>query len=104
MGGKTDYEKVRAFAKRLRADYPDAKVVFFGSRAKGEALQESDFDVIVVSGAFVNTNFFRRTEKMYDYWLEAEPLEVFCYTPEEFEEKKGRIGIVQAALASKVTA
>ena len=104
MVGKTDYEKVRAFAKRLRKDYSDAEVILFGSRAKGEALEESDFDIIAVSKEFGGINFFRRIEKMYDYWAEKEPLEVFCYTPEEFEEKKRQIGIVKAASASKVTA
>ena len=102
MDGKTDYEKVRAFAKRLRKDYSDAEVILFGSRARGDALEESDFDIIAVSRAFEGTNFFRRIENMYDYWREKEPLEVFCYTPEEFEAKRAQIGTVKTALETAV--
>ncbi len=98
MGGKTDREKVGEFSKKVKADYPDAKIIFFGSRARGDALQESDFDLIVVSKVFVKENFFKRTEKMYDYWSERAPLEVFCYTPEEFNRKKNEIGIVKNAV------
>ena len=103
MGGKTDSEKVSEFAKKVKADYPDARVIFFGSRARGDALQESDFDLIVVSEAFGKTNFFKRTEKMYDYWTEKAPLEVFCYTPEEFSKKKKQIGTVKNAVENAAT-
>ena len=89
-------------AEKLRKDFPDAEVVFFGSRAKGNALKESDFDLIVVSKAFEGTNFFKRIEKMYDYWSEPETLEVFCYTPKEFEEKKKEIGLVQEAVQTAI--
>lgn len=102
MGGKTDNEKVKEFAGRVRKDFPDAQVIFFGSRAKGNALQESDFDAIVVSGSFAGMNFFKRIEKMYDYWTENAPLEVFCYTPKEFEEKKKQIGLVQEAIKTAI--
>ncbi len=103
MGGKTDSEKVKEFAERLKADFPDAKVFLFGSRAKGNALLESDFDVLVVSKAFEGTNFFRRTEKMYDYWTETAPLEIFCYTPKEFKEKSRQTGTVKEAMKTAVT-
>jgi len=103
MGGKTDREKVSEFTKKVRADYPDARVIFFGSIARGDALQESDFDLIVVSEAFVEKNFFKRSTKMYDYWNEKAPLEVFCYTPEEFNKKKNEIGIVKNAVETAAT-
>ena len=103
MGRKTDSEKVSEFAKKVIADYPDARVIFFGSRARGDALQESDFDLIVVSKAFGKSNFFKRTEKMYDYWSEKAPLEVFCYTPKEFNKKKNEIGIVKNAVETAAT-
>jgi hypothetical protein len=31
-------------------------------------------------------------------WKEPYPLEIICYTPEEFEKKKGQIGMVRDAV------
>ncbi|MCR4335877.1 MAG: nucleotidyltransferase domain-containing protein [archaeon] len=96
--------RIIAFADNLRVDYPDAKVFLFGSRSGKDFLEDSDYDVIVVSGLFDNVNFFKRTEKMYKYWAKNIALDVFCYTPEEFEEKKKKIGFLQEALKNSVPA
>ena len=37
-----------AFAKRIRENFPEAKIWAFGSRARGDASTESDLDVCVV--------------------------------------------------------
>lgn len=36
------------FTRRLRERFPSAKVWAFGSRARGEATDESDFDICIV--------------------------------------------------------
>src|SRR3989344_6197064 len=100
MGGKTDKQIIAAFAHKVKKDFSDARIILFGSRAKGEALEESDYDFIIVSKKFEGTNFFTRMEKMYDYWNERQQLESLCYTPEEFEEKAKLIGIVSEAVAT----
>ena len=57
-------------------------VILFGSRARGDFIQMSDFDVVVV-GAFQDP-YFERLE-----WVgQLAPnvaLDLFCYTPQEFE-------------------
>lgn len=90
-------ERVTEFARRLRQDYPDVRVMLFGSRAGMDFMENSDFDVLVVSRGFEGTGFFDRPVKMYDYW-ESGALDVFCYTPDEFEAAKNRIGFVSEAL------
>lgn len=47
--GKLDLELVRTFKQRAQAALPGrvSGVVLFGSRARGEALEESDWDVAV---------------------------------------------------------
>ncbi|MDK9721915.1 MAG: nucleotidyltransferase domain-containing protein [Rhodospirillales bacterium] len=47
--GKLDLELVRTFKKRVQVALPGrvAGVVLFGSRARGEAVDESDWDVAV---------------------------------------------------------
>lgn len=97
MGNK-ESDKLRAFASNVKKDYPDANILLFGSRARNEFLENSDYDVIVISNGFKGIHFFKRIEKMYDYWAYPENLDIFCYTPQEFEEKKSRIGFVSEAL------
>lgn len=102
MGREANKQVIEDFAKKVREDYADAEVILFGSRARGKELKESDYDVVVVSGAFEGVNFFKRTEIMYDYWNRNELLEAFCYTPTEFGEKKEQIGTVQNAVKTGI--
>lgn len=97
MERKTNKQVIKGFAKKVRKDFKDAKIVFFGSRARNNELLESDYDVLVVSQFFEGMKFYSRTEKMYDYWGEKEMLEALCYTPKEFKQKASQIGIVQEA-------
>lgn len=57
-------------------------VILFGSRARGDFIQKSDYDIVVV-GAFQDP-YFERLE-----WVgRLAPnvaLDLFCYTPQEFE-------------------
>ncbi len=89
---------VAAFAKRLKKDFLDAKIILFGSRATGEQLLDSDYDFIIISKNFEGTPFYERMEKIYDYWEEKQAIEPLCYTPKEVLKKKKLIGIVQQAM------
>ncbi len=98
MGKKTD-SKINDFIKKVRKKYKVERAILFGSRARGDNLKDSDYDVIIVSQDFKDIFFTQRIAKMYDFWshypLEIEPI---CYTPEEFEKKKKQIGIVKQAV------
>ena len=97
MERKTHQQVIAKFAKKLRKDFKDAKIIFFGSRAKGSELQNSDYDLVIVSKNFEGINFYDRTARVYDYWVEAQSLEAICYTPKEFLQKSSQIGIVEQA-------
>lgn len=76
-------------------------VVIFGSRVRGDAMKHSDLDVILVSSDFEGIPFPDRASRIlesYDHWQAPYSLEVFCYTPEEFERKSDQIGMVRDAL------
>ena len=98
MGEKAD-SKIVDFLQKVREKYNISQAIFFGSRATGEYLTDSDYDIILVSDDFRDIFFSKRTALMYDFWqywpIEIEPL---CYTPEEFEAKKNQIGIVSEAI------
>ena len=104
MERKTNRKVIKNFAEKVRKDFKDAKVILFGSRAGKDYLTESDYDVLIISKKFKGIKFYKRTEKMYDYWKEKELLEAICYTPEEFMQKKNEIGIVQEAIRTGIKA
>lgn len=98
MGKKPD-SKIKNFVDRVKKKYNLKKALLFGSRARGDNLKNSDYDIILVSPDFKGIFFTQRIAKMYSFWkyypLEIEPI---CYTPEEFEKKKKQIGIVKTAV------
>jgi predicted nucleotidyltransferase len=98
MGKKTD-SRITGFLRKVRQKYKIEQAIFFGSRARGDHLKNSDYDIILVSADFEDIFFTQRCALMYDFWqhwpLEIEPL---CYTPEEFKSKKKQIGIVSQAI------
>jgi len=51
MGKKTD-PKIEDFLRKVRKKFRIEKAIFFGSRAKGEHLKKSDYDIILVSPDF----------------------------------------------------
>jgi len=72
--------------------------VLFGSRARGDHLKDSDVDLILVSDDFGGIPFPERPGKVYRFWERGLPLEVLCYTRDEFRRVSGRIGLVSDAL------
>jgi len=102
MGERADL-RITDFLQKVRQKYRVTEAIFFGSRARGEHLTDSDYDIILVSPDFRGIFFSQRSALMYDFWnhwpLEIEPL---CYTPEEFEHKKDQLGIVSEAVKEGV--
>lgn len=76
------------------------KAVIFGSRVRGNHFTRSDLDLILVSEDFAFTPFPERASRIkWDlYWTENYPIEILCYTPEEFARKQNQIGTVRDAL------
>jgi len=102
--GKESDSKIADFLQKVRKKYNISQAIFFGSRAKGEHLKDSDYDIILVSDDFKDIFFSKRSALMYDFWqhwpIDIEPL---CYTPEEFEAKKKQIGIVSEAIKEGIS-
>jgi hypothetical protein len=91
-------ERVKVFAAKVREAMPDARIIWFGSRARGDHLEHSDYDFIVVSEAFGGIRFWQRPRLLYEYWEHGADLEALCYTPDELARKAGEINIVSEAL------
>lgn len=81
-----------------------SRVLIFGSRAKGNATEESDIDVILVSAAFAGIPFVKRMEKVIKLARFPKHVDYLCYTPEEFERIKDSSSIIKDALEDHIEA
>jgi hypothetical protein len=91
-------EGIRGIVDRIKDEFKPKLVILFGSRARGDYLKDSDYDLIIVSERFKNFDFRERIVKVYELVDRPVRLDVLCYTPEEFERKKNQICIVKKAV------
>jgi predicted nucleotidyltransferase len=76
-------------------DFDIYAAILFGSRARGDALEDSDWDLIIISDEFKGMPFPERGS----FFLRKVPLRRFdllCYTKEEFSKKSNEIGLKEA--------
>lgn len=87
----------REVLPRLVQRYRPARVLVFGSRARGEALKDSDLDVLIVAEAFRGVRWLDRPVRVAEDCDIRFGVELLCYTPDEYERKLGELGIVRTA-------
>ena len=74
----------------LREHAPDATAILYGSRARGDARPDSDWDILVLldKGEREFADFDRVAYPLYDLGLELdESISVNLYTKEEWEKR-----------------
>lgn len=101
MGGRGAAEVDSAldrFLKRLDRAIQPERVILFGSRARGDHLNRSDVDLLIVSRAFEGVGWRERLRRVLELWDGDVPLEPLCYTPEEFGRRSEEISIVRRAV------
>ena len=96
--GEERVGEIDEFICKIKKKFNPQKIILFGSRARGEHLEGSDYDIIIVSEAFKGMSFLRRLEMVYEFWDGERRMDVLCYTPEEFEKKKRQLSIVKKAV------
>jgi len=67
---------------QLKKRVPLKSVILFGSQARGEALPESDYDVVII--AEFEEKYLDRGEWVVQLAPDV-ATDIFCYTPDEFE-------------------
>ena len=94
-------ERVEAFRRevlpRLVEQFRPRKVLVFGSRARGDALRDSDLDLLVVAEAFADVRWLQRAGRVEEAVGLPGGVELLCYTPEEYARKVEELGIVRTA-------
>lgn len=90
------------FARLMRKRY-GARIYLFGSRARGTARPDSDYDLVAVAESFGSQPILRRALDRRDLWREAGgwriSLDLHCYTPAEFREELAGLGYLGQAKA-----
>jgi hypothetical protein len=103
MGKERDrLSKVRGFAKRVGEKHRVERVILFGSAARGEEKEDSDFDLILVSEEFKGKSALKRPVPFYLEWDLRRPVDFLCYTPEEFNRLKRGVTIVREAVRNGI--
>jgi predicted nucleotidyltransferase len=93
-----DRKGLNRFLKRLNRSFPLQRAILFGSRARGDELVHSDYDLLLVSDSFHKLGWTERVVAVSRYWDLDAGLEALCYSAEEFNRKAREIGIVAEAL------
>lgn len=95
-------EKVRnalhVLVAKLVEELEAERIYLFGSYARGDWMEDSDVDVIVVSEKFRDMEYGERYAVVKSVAPPGISLEVLAYTPEEFEDAVRRSVILQDAM------
>jgi predicted nucleotidyltransferase len=71
--------------------YNPERIILFGSRARGEADELSDYDLVVIKRT--DRSFVDRLQDIVPYLVRLQrPADILVYTPEEFD-RMGEIGL-----------
>jgi len=95
---KSRKKELVSFLKRLKKELNAEEVYLFGSRVHGVPLEDSDLDMVVVSGEFGKRSFIENMELLSRLWNGSFPLEMFPYTPSQIRDYKNKKVIVSEAL------
>ena len=88
----------------IKKNFQLSRVLFFGSRVTGNAPEDSDIDVIIISDNFKNIPFILRMEYILKLVRFPKHVDYLCYTQEEFGTIKESSSIIENALEHCVEA
>ena len=80
-----------------------SQIIVFDSRVKGNAKDESDIDVIVISDYFEGIPFLKRMPMLLKLVKFEKHIDFLCYTEDEFEKVKKMSAILKSALQNGVS-
>ena len=96
-------EEVMKFVSDVKKNFTGAKVLLFGSRAKGNARRGSDYDFIIISKKFKKIDF---VDRAYEVWKKTNAIitaGLLCYSPDEIEKTAKKSLVLQDALKYAVS-
>lgn len=89
-------DAINIFIRNVTREVGEVKVYLFGSYARGDWIEDSDIDLIVVSSRFRGTPLNDRLVMLRKLAPDTHAFEILAYTPEEFEKAKHSVVIEDA--------
>ena len=87
MGRLSREEVLDLIRTTVRATEPDAQIILYGSRARGDAREDSDWDVVILLNKPPMTHQ-KRYRVAYDLWSKGqdikEEINAFVYTNDQW--------------------
>lgn len=91
-------EQIKEFLRAIDAE----EAILFGSRARGDALETSDVDLVIIDDKFVDMPFARRLIYVSERWTLSYFLEALPYTHAEFKKLANTRGVVNDAIKNGI--
>lgn len=82
---KSVIDALDAFLENLVKEIGDADVYLFGSYARGDWVEDSDIDLVVISPRFRGMHICDRMSMLRKLAPDTHSFEILAYTPEEFK-------------------
>jgi predicted nucleotidyltransferase len=83
---------------QIVAEFSPSLVLLFGSRVRGDAEEDADVDVVIVSEAFAGIPFIKRMPAVLKNIDFEKHIDAVCYLPDEFERMKEHSAVLMDAL------
>jgi len=85
-------DEIKNLLKSVNKKFPLRFAVLFGSRARGDELVDSDYDILLISDSFEGMDIFQRINAIISMTkLSVEPV---CFTEKEFKENLKRYNAI----------
>ncbi len=83
-----------AIVKKLKAEFRLSRLYLFGSRGRGEAQRDSDYDIVAVIPSSKLTRFKREVDARVALKDVPAAIDIFVYTEKEFEQDQKEFGSI----------
>ncbi len=95
-------KSLHPFLRLVTKKFHPEKVILFGSRARGDNLLESDYDLLFVSAEFKKYTIYERMVEVYKLQDVPVVIDIVCLTPQEFKAQQKIEGVVRDAVREGV--